>query len=243
MKKEEKEEILSKAKAWMRDELAEAHRQNTLKLKNVDEFNVNPFLWSYLANYLEGNQSYKSLAKALIYPRVLGSSINTSFGSRTQELITRLFSDTFGSTIPGIDIEFIDKLDGRKKYCQVKAGPNVINHDDVTTIKEHFQALINLARTNHLEVQHNDLYVCLLYGEEAEKSQFFRKLEKEYTVVMGKEFWHRFTGDEHFYADLIRAFGEVANEIDMKDLVDEVVNGLAKDIESKHSDMFGESSQ
>ncbi|MBI2798454.1 restriction endonuclease [Candidatus Saccharibacteria bacterium] len=238
-----KNEILEKAKAWMRDELAEAHKQNTLKLKNVDEFNINPFLWSYLANYLEGNQNYKSLAKALIYPRVLGSSINTSFGSRTQELITRLFSDTFGSTTPGIDIEFIDKIDKRKKYCQVKAGPNVINHDDVTTIKEHFQALTNLARTNHLSIQHNDLYVCLLYGEEAEKSQFFRKLEKDYTVVMGKDFWHRFTGDEDFYADLIKAFGEVANEIDMKELVDNVVNDLAKDIQSKYSDMFGRSSQ
>jgi hypothetical protein len=154
MDKDAKKAILDKARDWMRDELIPAHKANTLKLANIREFTINPFLWPYLAYYLEGNKDYRTLAKVLVYPRALGSSINTSFGTRAQHLVTRLFDDTFGSAIPGIDIEFIDKTDNRKKYCQVKAGPNVINKDDVATIKGHFRALVNLAKTNHLDPNH-----------------------------------------------------------------------------------------
>jgi hypothetical protein len=28
--------------------------------------------------------------------------------------------------VAGIDIEFIDAIDGRRKYCQAKLGPNTI---------------------------------------------------------------------------------------------------------------------
>ena len=45
-----------------------------------------------------------------------------------------------GSTTSGMDIEFTDQTDGRKKYCQLKAGPNTINADDVETIAGHFQS-------------------------------------------------------------------------------------------------------
>jgi len=52
MKKLEKAEILKKAKEWWRKELVEAHKINTLKLKKIENFDINPFLWSYLAHYL-----------------------------------------------------------------------------------------------------------------------------------------------------------------------------------------------
>lgn len=240
MDEKTKKEILEKAKTWMRDELIPAHRANTMKLASLKEFNVNPFLLPYLSYFLEGNKDYKSLARVLVYPRALGSSINTSFGSRAQHLITRVFDTTYGSAIPGIDIEFTDKLDGRKKYCQVKAGPNVINKDDVATIKEHFRALLALARTNHLEIQTNDLMFCLLYGEPDEKNGFIREVEKNYVVTMGQEFWHRFTGDSSFYRDLVIALEEVAVEVDMKKEVDEVVETLALDIEREYGELVNE---
>ena len=232
-----KAEILDAAKSWMRDELAYAHKTNTTKLKNSNEFNINPFLWSYLAYYLEGDNKAESLAKVLIYPRVLGTSINTSFGSRFQDFITRVFSETFGSTTQGIDIEFIDKIDGRKKYCQIKAGPNVINHDDVTTIKSHFSAVKSLARTNHLDLNTTDLMFCLLYGEPWQKNAFIKSVEREYVVVVGKEFWHRFTGDENFYADIIDAVGSVAKEFNMKSTVNDVIKQLAADIAQKYPEI------
>jgi len=235
--KEKKAEILEKAKSWWKEELVVSHRKNTLKLKSLKKLTINPFLWSYLAYFLEGNNDPKSLAKVLVYPRVLGTSIATIFGSRTQAFISRVFEGTAGSTTPGIDIEFIDQIDGRKKYCQIKAGPNVINRDGVASIKGHFKTAINLARTNHLPVQVNDYLFCLLYGEPWQKNGFIKEVEEDYPVAIGKEFWHRFTGDEDFYKDLITAIGEVANEVDMKETVEEVINELAIEIKQNFKDI------
>lgn len=232
--KKEKTQILEKAKKWWREELAIAHKNNTLKLASLEEFNINPFLWSYLAYFLEGNDKPESLAKVLIYPRALGTSITTSFGTGFQNFISKVFDGVFGSTTPGIDLEFIDKTDGRKKYCQIKAGPNVVNRDDVTTIKNHFKSAIMLARTNHLPVQIDDYLFCLLYGEVWQKNSFIKEIEEEYTVIIGQEFWYRFTGDKNFYSDLIESIGEVANEFDMKKTVKEVIKKLSKEIEDKY---------
>lgn len=169
----------------------------------------------------------------MVYPRVLGTSINTSFGSRFQGFISKVFEGTLGSTTTGIDLEFVDKIDGRKKYCQIKAGPNVINYDDVITMKNHFKSAIMLARTNHLPVQVDDFLFCLLYGEPGRKNGFIKALEKDYAVVIGKEFWWRFTGDPDFYKDLITSIGEVANEYNMKKTVQAVIKSLAVEIKKK----------
>jgi hypothetical protein len=74
-------EILEKAKEWFKNIIAVNHISNTRKLRKSSEFNINPFLAVYLANFLTGNSSAKSIAKALIYPRILGTSITTSFGT------------------------------------------------------------------------------------------------------------------------------------------------------------------
>ena len=50
---------------------------------------------------------------------------------------------------------------------------------------------------------------------------------------MGKEFWYRFTGDKNFYKDLILAAGEIAKEIDMKNIVDDVIKDLSLTIEDR----------
>lgn len=77
MNKTEKAEILEKSKIWFKTSIMEQHQVNTRKLTSIKEFNVNPFLASYLAHFLTGNAKPESIAKALIYPRVLGTSINT----------------------------------------------------------------------------------------------------------------------------------------------------------------------
>src|SRR5699024_1073932 len=102
--------------------IAKSHMANTEKLTSLEQFNVNPFLNKYLANFLTGNDDSRSVAKALVYPRVLGTSINTTFGNQMQSFISDVLGGQ-GSLSPGIDIEFIDKIDGHKKYCQIKAGP------------------------------------------------------------------------------------------------------------------------
>ena len=231
-------EIIEKAKIWMRDSLIESHRRNTEKLVDIDELNINPFLLPYLGNFLEGNTNPETLAKVLLYPRILGTSIATSFGTQMQRFITTVL-DGFGSTTEGIDIEFIDYLDNRRKYAQLKSGPNAINKDDVTTIKTHFKSLINRARTNNLSIQHGDLVFCLLYGEEREKNTFIQSLEEDYTVYMGQVFWTRFTGDETFYRRLSSAMAEVANDVDMKHVVESVIKELAPKVEQRFNEIYG----
>ncbi|MCL2112081.1 MAG: restriction endonuclease [Clostridiales bacterium] len=233
MKKAEKKKILKKAKLWMQENIVAPHVINTKKLANLDEIKINPFLWPYLANYYCGDSSYRSLATVAVLPRVLGTSITTTFGTQMQGFISTVLDSSLGSTVPGIDIEFIDAVDGRKKYCQVKSGPQALNNDDIETISNHFKGIKNLAKTNRLPLQANDLALGLLYGEEKELNAFVKKFSNDYEVYIGEEFWHRLTGDKDFYYDLAKAMAEVAETVDSQALVDDTIDKLAKDIEKK----------
>jgi len=182
-----------------------------------------------LSNFLQGNHEPKSIAKALIYPRVLGTSINTSFGTNIQKFTSCVLS-SFGSTTSGIDIEFIDMIDGEKKYCQLKSGPDTINKDDVETIANHFKDVINLARTNGEKLGFNNLIVGIIYGEEENINAHYRRISTQYhyDIIVGEDFWHRLTGDKDFYADLIKAIGEVAIQADFKQDLENVIDELSK---------------
>lgn len=235
MKEKERIILLEKAKAFFRNEIVEAHITTACKKAGkLSNYNVNPFLYKYLANFLKGNDNPRSIAEALVLPRILGSSINTSFGMRIQKLISELF-EGFGSTTPGIDIEFIDSIDGRKKYCQLKSGPNTINHDDVETIFGHFNGTINLARTNNLSIGINDMVVGIIYGETNELSSHYKRINEKYPVIIGKDFWHRLTGKEDFYFDLIDAVGEVALEVDGTKVLNQTIDALSREIAAKFS--------
>ncbi len=229
MNEAKKNDILEKAKIWFLETIAENHVRNTEKLANPKEFNINPFLTPYLANFFTGNSSAESLAKALIYPRALGTSVTTSFGSNMQKFSTDVLS-SFGSTTSGIDIEFIDALDGKKKYCQLKAGPNTINKDDVETIHHHFSSVLNLARTNSLDLGVNDLVVGILYGERKDLSGHYKRIESQYhhPLIVGGDFWHHLTGDPSFYLDLIDATSQVAERVNGADVLAKTVQTLSK---------------
>lgn len=228
--RQHKKEIIQKWKKFFREEIAENHRKNTLKLHNLKAFNLNPFLDNYRANFLLGDSSAKSKATALIYARVLGTSINTTFGTNLQKFCSNILSG-YASTTSGIDIEFIDFIDGKRKYCQIKAGPNTINKDDVKTIMDHFSGVKNLARTNNLNVGFNDLIVGVFYGEPSDLSTHYKKIQQEYPVHIGQDFWYRLTGDESFYNELTNAIDEVASEYDGREMLEQVISKLTKEIE------------
>ena len=229
MTEAERQQILSKAKQFFKTRIAENHIANTRKLSSLDKFNINPFTHKYLAQFAFGDSSPESMAKALLYPRVLGTSISTTFGTQLQYFCNEVLS-SYASTTSGVDIEFIDSFDGRRKYCQVKAGPTTINHDDVDTIKNHFRAIRNLARTNHLDLNITDCIVGVFYGTENTLSQSYKRINEEYPVYVGAEFWHRLTGDSNFYYDLINAFAEVADEMDSTELIRQVLQNLANEL-------------
>lgn len=229
-----REQILENAKDFFRTQIVQSHINGACeRASRLSEYNVNPFLFKYLANFLTGNDDPTSIARALVLPRILGSSITTSFGMKIQSLISSLFQG-LGSTTQGIDIEFIDQTDGRKKYCQLKAGPNTINHDDVTTIINHFNGVRNLARTNNLDVGINDMIVGVVYGEEAELSSHYKRISQKYPVHIGQDFWYRLTGKENFYFELIDAIGDVALEVDASSVVESTIEKLAKEIAEKY---------
>lgn len=230
MNLQERQQILESVKTWFRDVILPNHIRNTKKLTNPNEFDINPFLTPYLAGFLTGELTTHSVAKALLYPRVLGTSITTSFGQNMQKFISDVLSNSYGSMVAGIDIEFIDAIDGRKKYCQAKLGPNTINKDDVETIHNHFRAARNLGRTNNVPVQHEDLVVGILYGEPGQESNHYQKLrdEHDYPLYIGKEFWHRLTSAPDFYSELKVAISEVAAEAEADEIIDSVADELAK---------------
>lgn len=224
----QKEEILEKAKVWFRETIAINHIKNTKKLVDPKEFNINPFLAKYLASFLTGDVSKESMAKALIYPRVLGTSITTSFGSNIQKFTNEVL-DAFGSTTQGIDIEFFDQNDGIKKYCQLKAGPNTINKDDVETIAGHFKGVINLGRTNNLRITNDDMIVGIIYGAQEEVSSHYKRITNQYhfPVIVGQDFWQSLTGDVNFYGELSSSIAEVAVEANYAEGLEDVIKKLA----------------
>lgn len=151
-------------------------------------------------------------------------------GTHLQTFTTSILSEVgFGSGTEGIDIEFVDQVDGQKKFCQIKMGPNTINKDDVVTINNHFKAIKNRAKTNKVSINLNDLIIGVLYGDEEELSSHYKKLMNDfhYPVFVGKEFWLRLTGDENFYATFINTIAGVAVEYDSTKLIQKTVKELA----------------
>jgi hypothetical protein len=67
-----------------------------------------------------------------------------------------------------------------------------------------------------------------LYGEPEEMNANIKKVGESYPVYAGKEFWYRFTGDENFYEDLAIAMAEVADEVDVREIIDETIDKLAQ---------------
>lgn len=232
MSNDELEGIIVRAQDFFRDVIMPSHLNNTRKLVKIKQFNLNPFLDKYKANFLTGNDDPRSIAKALIYPRVLGTSINTTFGNELQKFCITVL-DGFASTTSGIDVEFIDKIDGHRKYCQIKAGPNTINKDDVATIKDHFKGIKNLARTNGLRITDTDLVLGILYGEPNELSNHYKKIDETHPVIVGQEFWYRLTGELTFYERITDAIGEVAKEVDASEIIEEVIDHLAIEVANK----------
>lgn len=235
MTEEQKLSILDSAKAYFRETIIPGHIKKITKLR-LKDFKINPFTIEYTAAFLCGNTKPESIAKALIYPQILGTSISTTFGKKAQLFIAKVSEISGqGSGIKGIDIEFWDAVDKRKKYCQCKAGPRTINADDVVTIKGHFRDLTNKALTDGLPLQLNDLIIGVLYGTKKDLSSNYKKLAEDYPVFCGSDFWMHLTGDSEFYYRLAKSFDEVVEEdkINGSKLIKDAITRIAKEIEKK----------
>ncbi|GAA5101141.1 hypothetical protein GCM10023210_40390 [Chryseobacterium ginsengisoli] len=224
------QEIVEYFKVYIFDNHIKASLNTHSKLKS---YNINPIVVKYLSKVLENNYTAIGVAKALFYPRVLGTSINTSFGTRIQNMFVDL-KIAEGSLIKGMDIEFVDKIDNRRKWCQLKSGPNTINSEDVKPLIKKFTDTINLARTNKAfkNINNTDFMVGVLYGEQDELSMHYKVIDKTHPVIVGKEFWYRVTGFPKFYGGLVDELHLLIGNIDTQDLINQGVEKLAEEIAS-----------
>jgi hypothetical protein len=222
--------------SYFKDTIFENHKKNVLKNHSrLRSYKINPIIVKYLSKVLEDDFTSLGIAKALYFPRVLGTSINTSFGTRIQNMFVEL-GLAEGSLIKGMDIEFIDKIDHRKKWCQLKSGPNTINSEDVNPLLNKFSAVANLARTNSIDLNNSDLILGILYGDTSEISQHYRKIDQRHPVIIGKEFWHRLTGFPNFYEKLVKELDLLIINLDTEDFFKQGYMTLAKEIDA--SDLF-----
>lgn len=232
-KKSEKrllEEIVKYFEVYIFQNHLKASVTSNAKLKG---YNINPIVVKYLSKLLENDYTPIGVAKALFYPRVLGTSINTSFGTRIQNMFVDL-QIAEGSLIKGMDIEFIDRVDNRRKWCQLKSGSNTINSEDVKPLIRKFTDTVNLARTNKAfkNVNNTDFIVGVLYGEENELSMHYKLIDKTHPVIIGREFWHRVTGFPNFYNGLVSNLHLLINNLETENVLNEGVKKLADEIEA-----------
>lgn len=225
-------ELIEKIVDYFERNIFNKHIENSLKKNSkLKTYNINPIVVKYLSRVLDGAYTPEGVAKALYYPRVLGTSINTSFGTRIQNMFVELGLAS-GSLIKGMDIEFVDKIDNRKKWCQLKSGPYTINSEDVKPLIQKFTKTITLARTNNAfkGISNSDFIVGVLYGESSELSMHYKVIDKTHPVIIGKDFWHRVTGFPNFYDELVKELHISINSIDTRDLITQGCRNLAKEI-------------
>ena len=203
------------------------------KFSKVEEYQINYFLVNYICKFFGESVNAETLSKALYYPKALGTSLTTSFGTQLQKIIVNL-GFAKGSRIPGIDIEFLDKVSEKEIFCQLKSGPNTINSGDVSPIKKKFEKLINLSKTNNDLINNHQCVVALLYGSEDQISQHYKKIAETYSVYSAENFWHRITGYNDFYFSLIDEIDQrTKNELsDFSIYSEKALKMLEKNIEN-----------
>lgn len=226
----ENERVLDVARVMFREKIVAAHLANTTKLVDVEShLNINPFTVWYLAKFFGGDVNTVSIAKALVYPRVLGTSFSTSFGTHLQSFISDTLVTAYGSTAEGMDIVFQDHIDSRTRYAQLKLGPTTINSKDVGPINREFTRLLNLSRANRANLKHEDLSIGVMFGEEHQLNAHFLKLREQYgwDVLIGKDFWHRLTGDIYFMDRLVEIVRQETANADVAGLLDSIIGEIA----------------
>ena len=225
-------ELTNKIVEYFEKNIFENHINASLTTHSkLKSYNINPIVVKYLSKVLVNEFSPEGVAKALYYPRVLGTSINTSFGTRIQKMFVDLGIGD-GSLIKGMDIEFIDQIDRRKKSCQLKSGPNTINSEDIKPLIRKFTSTINLARTNSAfkGISNSDFIVGVLYGQYSELSMHYKVIDKSHPVIIGTDFWHRITGFPNFYDGLVSELHKSIENLDTKELIKTGCDQLASEI-------------
>ena len=215
--------------------LLERRDEKLKQLSKIKNHDLNPLLDKHKSLYLFGDDTCENLARALIFPSIIGTGLNTSFGDIIQKKYLTQFNNVEASGIGGLDIEFIHAKFDVRIYCQLKAGVNTINADDVNPILEKFTKAIRLIRDNGGDPIPNERFIVGVFsGLQEKRNGNYKKIEQKSThpVWVGKDFWEAVTGDPDFYSDLARtlqSFQKSNSDSSVK--VDAAVKALAAEIQ------------
>lgn len=227
-------------KEYLKIEFADAIREKLSDGYKLNKFSINPLVLTALSSGVFGEINSMNMAKALLYPRVLGTSISTSFGDKMQKMCVSYLGAN-ASAIAGMDLEFTDKVDNKKLVMQLKAGPNTINSGDVEPIISEMNKAYRLLQANKVGKNMPTFAVGITYGLIAEISAHYKNIaassvgaQPNIPIYIGKDFWRRLTGQETFYPELIKLFIELFEEEDYSDLLDKDLKSLAKQVEGRY---------
>lgn len=232
--------VKNEIKKYLKIEFAEAIQEKLTEGYKLEKFIINPLVLTAIAGGVFGKTSSVNMAKALLYPRVLGTSVSTSFGDKMQKLCVSYLGANASST-PGMDLEFIDKISGKKLIMQLKAGPNTINSGDVEPIVSEMNSAYRLLQANKAGKNMPLFAVGIVYGSLPEISGHYKKIanstvgaQAEIPIYIGKDFWHRLSGEKSFYNDLINLFIEIFEQEDYSKLLGTNLKLLSNEIETRY---------
>ncbi len=233
-------ELKSKIRDFLLTEFATPLRSKLSSGFSLDDFNIQPFILVAVSSGVFGEASAINMSRALIYPRILGTTVNTRFGDKMQKLCVD-YLDVEGSGVPGMDFQYTDKKDSKRVYMQLKSGPNTLNADDVNPMIEKMRDAYRLLLQNRVQRKRMPLFaVGVVYGSSDELSGHYRKISNssiygqlKVPIYVGKDLWYRITGDENFYFSLVNLFVDVFEEEDYSNDLDRCIKSLAKEIEHR----------
>ncbi|MDM7540008.1 PmeII family type II restriction endonuclease [Leuconostoc mesenteroides] len=228
-------ELLERAQSFFEEKFMKNQKAAFKKL-SLDKIKYNPFLIRELASRISDTIDANSVAKALVYPRVLGTSANTAFGSNTQNMIVEIMGQDVVSNVSGMDIEYHSPVTGDYRWAQLKAGPNTINKNDIAPMENDFQKAQNLAKQNrNTRFTFNSPVCAILYGEHDQVSSVYKTMESngKINILVGEEFWYDLTGYKDFYQQLIKSIKQASQSISLKPTIDEAVTRIEKEILSQ----------
>lgn len=113
------------------------------------------------------------------------------------------------------------------------AGPNAINGGDVEPIIRKFEALRTTKTTVGESLRKQDIVVGVFYGTKKTLSTHYKEIQRKgYPVYVGKDFWHRLSGNQKFYSELCKEFIDVAKStsVDSQKILNDTIASLVESL-------------
>jgi len=233
MKKTQKEAIIECGREFFKKTIKLDHIKSIEDLR-LKDFKLKPTVVNCITSYTLGRNTPKSVARALIHSVILETYANKISKKKVQRFVSKIAEITCNtSNYEGIDMEFIDAIDGRKKYCQVLPSSKKVNMNDNWRAAANFR---NITRQyeyiDDWPFEYEDLIVGTLYGEYDNSIVEHRLLQNSDCSYFGADFWEHLTGDKTFYYKLTKTFSEVLDDedIDGAELIREKITEISQDI-------------